>query len=235
VSHLDDVTRIGDSGLVAIVRLDGEAPLLDIARALVAGGVDVLEFTMTTPGALDVLAMASKSLGDDLLLGAGTVLDSETARAAILAGARFIVSPTLSAAVIATCRRYSVVSIPGAYTPTEILTAWELGADYVKVFPAGGLGPRFLKDVLAPLPQVRLIPTGGVALDNIPTFFEAGAAAVAVGGNLVSKSAVASGDLNGLTAIARKFRAVVDQARAQQPGGPVQAAPRRAGDPARGE
>lgn len=213
MGQIEDLGRIVGGGLVAIVRLDREAPLMAVAEALGAGGIDVIEVTMTTPGALDALREASASLRDRALLGAGTVLDSQTARAAILAGARFIVSPTLSGSVIKTCRRYSVVSIPGAYSPTEILAAWELGADLVKVFPAGGLGPQYIKDVLAPLPQVRLVPTGGVDLGNIRAFLEAGAAAVAVGGNLVSKSVVARGDFAALTETARQFRMAVDKAR----------------------
>jgi 2-dehydro-3-deoxyphosphogluconate aldolase/(4S)-4-hydroxy-2-oxoglutarate aldolase len=216
VGQLGDLGRIVDGGLVAIVRLDQEAPLQAVVEALCLGGIDVIEVTMTTPGALDALKDASASLGNRVLLGAGTVLDSETARAAILAGARFIVSPTLSTDVTKLCHRYGVVSIPGAYTPTEILAAWELGADLVKVFPAGSLGPQYIRDVLAPLPQIRLVPTGGVNLTNIRAFVEAGATAVAVGGNLVSKSVIARGDYETLTQTARQFRVAVDTARNPQ-------------------
>lgn len=223
MGNLRDADFIQESGLLAIVRLEQEAPLLEVAEALVAGGVQVLEFTVTTPGALDALTLAPSRIQGDVLLGVGTVLDSETARAAIMAGARFVVSPTLSPDVIRACRRYGVVVIPGAYTPTEILAAWQLGADYVKVFPASGLGPQYLREILAPLPQVRLIPTGGVSLDNIPAFFEAGASALAVGGNLVRKSLVEAGDLDALTANARKYRSAVDEARSKLPGSIVPA------------
>jgi 2-dehydro-3-deoxyphosphogluconate aldolase/(4S)-4-hydroxy-2-oxoglutarate aldolase len=213
MGHSEDLERIVHSGVVAIVRLEVEVPLLTVADAISRGGIDVIEVTMTTPGALDELREASHNLGDRVLLGAGTVLDSETARAAILAGARFIVSPALSKGVIETCHRYSIVSIPGAYSPTEILAAWQFGADLVKVFPAGNLGPQYIKDVLAPLPQVRLVPTGGVSLGNVHAFIEAGAAAVGVGGNLVNKSAVDRGEFTVLTEAARQFRAAVDAAR----------------------
>jgi 2-dehydro-3-deoxyphosphogluconate aldolase/(4S)-4-hydroxy-2-oxoglutarate aldolase len=212
----EDLARIVEGGVVAIVRLDGAAPLRTVADAVIAGGIDVIEFTMTTPGALRVLAEASSALGNRVVLGVGTVLDAETARSAILAGARFIVSPTLSEAVIRTCRRYGVVSIPGAFTPTEILAAWELGADLVKLFPAGSVGPQYLKDVLAPLPQVKVVSTGGISLENVGAFIRAGAAAVAVGGNLVSRSAVAAGQFDKITETARLFRSAVTAARGRQ-------------------
>lgn len=212
----DDVGAILDSGVVAIVRLDSAQHVLAVADALAQGGITVIEFTMTTPGALEVLRQASETMGGKVLLGAGTVLDPETARAAILAGARFIVSPTLSDRVIATCRRYSVVSIPGAYTPTEVLAAWERGADLVKIFPASSLGPQYLRDVLAPLPQVKLVPTGGVTLENAPDFIRAGAAAIAVGSSLVDRASVAAQAYDVLTERARAFRAAVANARQPQ-------------------
>jgi 2-dehydro-3-deoxyphosphogluconate aldolase/(4S)-4-hydroxy-2-oxoglutarate aldolase len=214
VDRLGTLERIVDSGVVAVVRLPSSEGLLKVAEAIRAGGVVAIEFTMTTPGAIEVLTRAAAEMGDDVVLGAGTVLDGATARAAILAGARFIVAPTLSHDTIETCHRYDVVAIPGAYTPTEILTAWEWGADLVKVFPATGLGPRYLKDVLAPLPQVRLVPTGGVDLETAGPFIKAGAAAIAVGSNLVDPRAVASEDFAALTDKARAFRAAVDGARA---------------------
>ena len=173
---------------------------------------------MTTPGALDVIGECANRLGDEILLGAGTVLDPETARAAILAGAEYIVTPTLNPDVITLCRRYDKVIIPGALTPTEILTAWECGADIVKVFPATAVGPRYFKDVKAPLPQIDLIPTGGVDLDNAADFIRAGACAVAVGGNLVDKAAVAAGEWQVLTDTARKYVETVRDAR-QEGGG----------------
>jgi 2-dehydro-3-deoxyphosphogluconate aldolase / (4S)-4-hydroxy-2-oxoglutarate aldolase len=211
--------RILQTGVVAIVRLPSSERLLQVAHAVADGGVMAIEFTMTTPGAIDTLARASEEMGDHVVLGAGTVLDAPTARAAILAGARFVVAPTLSRETIEICHRYDVVIIPGAYTPTEILTAWEWGADLVKVFPATGLGPRYFKDVLAPLPQVRLVPTGGVDLQTAGSFIEAGAAAIAVGSNLVDPREVAAGDLGAITENARAFRAAVDRARGPGNGG----------------
>jgi 2-dehydro-3-deoxyphosphogluconate aldolase / (4S)-4-hydroxy-2-oxoglutarate aldolase len=212
------LARILESGVVAVVRLPTADRLLQVAQAIHAGGVVAIEFTMTTPGAMETLARASESMPADVVLGAGTVLDGATARAAILAGARFIVAPTTSRETIETCHRYDAVVIPGAYTPTEILAAWEWGADLVKVFPATSLGPRYFKDVLAPLPQVRLVPTGGVDLETAGAFIAAGAAAIAVGSNLVDPKGVASGDFSLLTERARAFRAAVDAARAARPG-----------------
>jgi 2-dehydro-3-deoxyphosphogluconate aldolase/(4S)-4-hydroxy-2-oxoglutarate aldolase len=212
--HRDEqITRIEHSGVIAIVRFDRSEQLMQVAQAIKAGGVDVIEFTMTTPGALDIIRESTREFGDEVLLGAGTVLDAETARAAILAGAEFIVSPTLDAAVIEVCRRYSKVVIPGAFTPTEILTAWELGADFVKVFPASAGGPAYLKAVLAPLPQVKLVPVGGVSLDNAADFIRAGAAAIAVGGNLVKKKAIAEGDFAELTRTAERFVTAIEKVR----------------------
>jgi 2-dehydro-3-deoxyphosphogluconate aldolase / (4S)-4-hydroxy-2-oxoglutarate aldolase len=209
----NDADAIIDCGVVAIVRLDSASHLLLVAKAIAEGGISVIEFTMTTPGALDVLRQASHDMGDKVILGAGTVLDTETARAAILAGARFIVSPTLSGGVIELCRRYGIVSIPGAYSPTEMLTAWERGATLVKLFPATSLGPQFIRDVLAPLPQIKVVATGGVTLANAPDFIRAGASAVAVGSSLVDRSTVAAGAFDVLTDRARAFREAVAGAR----------------------
>jgi len=207
------VELIERSGVVAIVRFERSEDLLRAARAVAAGGVKVIEFTMTTPGALDLITASARELGEEVLLGAGTVLDPETARAAILAGAEFIVAPTLNLRVIETCHRYGKVVIPGAYTPTEILAAWEAGAEFVKVFPAEVGGPAYFKAVRAPLPQVKLIPVGGVALENTGDFIRAGAAAVAVGSNLVEKRAIAEGRFGRLTENARAFVDAVRKAR----------------------
>jgi len=202
-----------DSGVVAVVRLDSADQLIRTAQAIREGGVTVIEFTMTTPFALDMIHEAAKTMPKDVLLGAGTVLDPETCRAVILAGAQFVVSPTLNPKVIEMCQRYSKIVVPGALTPTEILTAWECGADIVKVFPASLGGPAYFKDVLAPLPQIRLIPTGGVDLKTTPEFIKAGACAVAVGGNLVDRKAVAEGRFEQITETARKFVEAVKSAR----------------------
>lgn len=213
MTRLDAVQRITSSGIVAIVRMDDATGLGQVARAIQAGGVDCIEFTMNTPGALKIIEEGSAEFGDRVLLGAGTVLDPETARAAILAGARFVVMPTYNPAVIAMAHRYDVAIMPGTLTPTEMLAAWEAGADLVKLFPATAMGPQYLKDVLAPLPFLRLVPVGGVSLENTAAFLKAGAAAVAVGSNLVDKKAVKERRWDDLTDIARRFVAAVQQAR----------------------
>lgn len=195
-----------ETGVVAIVRMDSSESLVRVAEAIAAGGVRHIEFTMTTPGALRTLEEVTARYGDDVVFGAGTVLDPETARAAILAGARFIVAPNLNPAVIGLCNRYGVVSMPGALTPTEILQAWEAGAGVVKVFPASALGgPEYISAVRAPLPQVRLAPVGGVDLENVSAYIRAGAACVGVGSSLVSNRLVAGGDWAALTERARGF------------------------------
>lgn len=201
------------SGVVAVIRASSSEMLVDVAEALLAGGVNVMEVTMTTPGALGVIECTIEKLGDKIIMGAGTVLDAETARLCILSGAEFIVSPTLNLETIKLCKRYSKVVIPGAYTPTEILTAWEAGADVVKVFPATSLGPEFFKDIKGPLPHIDLSPTGGVSLETVQAFIRAGACMVAVGGNLVSKKALAEHDWKWITDTAREFRRLVDEAR----------------------
>ena len=213
----EQIKLIVESGVIAIVRFDSSDELVKVAKAISDGGVRLIEFTMTTPNALAVLEEASSEFGDEVVFGAGTVLDSETARAAILAGAQFVVAPTLNKAVIETCRRYSKIVIPGAFTPTEILTAWEYGADFVKVFPAEFGGADYFKSVLAPLPQVRLIPVGGVSLETAGDFIRAGAAAVAVGSHLAKKDAIRAGRFEELTKAASDFISAVAGARA--PGG----------------
>src|SRR3990170_6744468 len=177
-SHFEILKKILDEKIVAIVRLDSGEQLVNVAEALKAGGISVIEFTCTTPGALDMIKKASGHFGGEVLLGAGTVLDPETARAAIQAGAELIVTPTVNLVTIQTCRRYGKPILAGAMTPTEMLTVWEGGADLVKVFPAGALGEaEYIKAVLAPLPQLRLVPTGGVSAENAAGYLRAGAAA----------------------------------------------------------
>jgi 2-dehydro-3-deoxyphosphogluconate aldolase/(4S)-4-hydroxy-2-oxoglutarate aldolase len=200
-------------GAIAVVRLEEAARLRPVVEALAAGEVRAIEVTLTMPGALEALAALGPAFGDQILVGAGTVLDSVTARLAILAGARFIVAPTFSAGVVELCHRHEVVAVPGAYTPTEILTAWEAGADLVKVFPAGGLGPGYLKDLRGPLPQLRLVPTGGVTAENAGAFLAAGAVAVGVGGALVEREAVARGDYARITEQARRLKQAIRTAR----------------------
>ena len=210
-AHL--LTGLIDSGIIAIVRLSSWQSLLPVAEALAEGGVRYVEFTMTTPRALDVLAQATESLGEQVVLGAGTVLDPETARAAILAGARFIVTPTLNPEVIALARRYGALVIPGALTPTEILNAWQLGADLVKVFPVDTLGPGYIKALRGPLPQVGLVPTGGVGMANAADYVRVGAAALGIGASLVNDRVVAEEDWAGLAATARRLIEIITEAR----------------------
>jgi 2-dehydro-3-deoxyphosphogluconate aldolase/(4S)-4-hydroxy-2-oxoglutarate aldolase len=204
--------RIIDCGVVAVLRADSSAELLNVASALREGGVVAIEVTMTTPGALRVIEEAAARMKDSII-GVGTVLDPETARAAILAGAEYIVSPTLHPGVIEMARRYSKIVMPGAFTPTEILTAWQAGADVVKVFPASVGGPAYFKDVKGPLPQVRLMPTGGVDLTTTGAFIKAGACAVGAGSAMVDKKAVAAGKFDLITETARKFVEEVRKAR----------------------
>jgi len=213
LTRLDTVQRIIACGIIAIVRMDDAAGLGQVARAIKEGGVDVIEFTMTTPGALKTIEQCITEFGTSVLLGAGTVLDPETARAAILAGARFLVSPTFNSAVITMAHRYDVAILPGTFTPTEMLTAWEAGADLLKVFPAAAVGPQYFKDVLAPLPFLQLVPTGGVSLENTADFIRAGAVAVAVGSALVDKRAIVEGRFDLLAEKAHQLMIAVREGR----------------------
>ena len=205
--------RILDGGVVAVVRAESGEALVKVVEALAEGGVTAAEITFTVPDALDVIRDARKALGDSVALGAGTVLDPETARAAILAGAEYLVSPVVNLDVIRLARRYDKAVMPGAFTPTEILSAWEAGADVVKVFPADVGGPNYLKAVRGPLPQVRLMPTGGVDLDTAAAFLKAGACCLGVGGTLVEPRAVAAGDFARIRDLAAKYVALVREFR----------------------
>jgi len=213
MSRETDLARVLDCGLVAVVRAPDPTHLLNVIKALAEGGVCVAEVTLTVPNALDVIRAAKADLGDRVLLGAGTVLDPETARAAILAGAEFLVSPTVNLDVIKLARRYDKLVFPGAFTPTEILTAWEAGADVVKVFPAEVLGPPFFKAMRGPLPQVRLMPTGGVDLNTAGDFLRAGACCLGVGSQLVDPKAVAREDFEFLRGLAWQYTQAVKLAR----------------------
>jgi 2-dehydro-3-deoxyphosphogluconate aldolase/(4S)-4-hydroxy-2-oxoglutarate aldolase len=205
--------RVLDAGIVAVVRAPDPAGLVEVIRALAGGGVTVAEVTLTVPNALDVVREAKKTLGDTVLLGAGTVLDAETCRAALLAGAEFIVAPTLNLDVIRVCRRYDKLVMPGAFTPTEVLAAWEAGADIVKVFPAEVVGPAFFKALRGPLPQVRLMPTGGVDLNTAADYLKAGACCLGVGSQLVDPKLVAARAYDRLRDLAAKYVDVVRRAR----------------------
>jgi len=210
----ENLQDIVNCGVVAIIRVASAQEAVAVCGAIAKGGVKPIEITMTVPGAIDAIKELKSAMGDNVLLGAGTVLDPETARAVVLAGAEFVVCPTLNLEVIEVCRRYSKIVIPGAFTPTEILTAWEAGADIVKVFPATVGGPRYLRDIRGPLPQIRLMPVGGVNIDNTPDFIKAGAVAVAAGTSLVDGKAVSEGKYDIITENARKFVEVVKLARA---------------------
>ena len=214
---MSDLQRVLDGGIVAIIRATSGDQLVNVARALYEGGIDVIEVTFTVPNVLEILAAVRKDLGQKILLGAGTVLDPETCRAALLAGAEFIVSPSLNLDVIKLCKRYGKLVMPGAFTPTEIVTAWEAGADIVKLFPADCVGPNYLKALRGPLPQVRILPTGGVDLKTLPEFFKAGACAVGLGGQLVEKAAVESGNMTLIRDLAAQYVALVKQTRSQLP------------------
>lgn len=213
MSKIDDLSRVLASGIVAVIRADSGEKLTEVAEALLAGGVDVMEVTFTVPGAVRVLENVSDKMGDRVLLGAGTVLDTETARAALLAGAQFIVSPSTNIEVIRLCQRYDKLVMPGALTPTEVVTAWEAGADIVKIFPSDLTGPSYLKALHGPLPQVRLMPTGGVNLETAADFLRAGACALGVGGSLVESRAVAEGDMARIESLARQFVQIVHETR----------------------
>lgn len=206
-----DLHRVLDRRIVAVIRAADGKRLADVAEALLEGGVEVMEVTFTVPNAHRVVEEVAHRLGDRILLGAGTVLDPETARQAMLAGAQFIVSPTLNLDVIRICRRYDKLVMPGAFTPTEALAAWEAGADIVKIFPADVGGPAYLKAIHGPLPQIRLMPTGGVDLQTAEAFLTAGACALGVGGSLVEARAVAEGDLDRIKSLAQQFVDVVNR------------------------
>jgi len=207
------LARVLGTGIVAVIRASNGDLLADVAEALLAGGVDVMEITFTVPAAVRVLERVADRLGSRVLLGAGTVLDPETARAALLAGAEFIVAPNTNPKVIRLCRRYSKLVMPGAMTPTEVVAAWEAGADIVKVFPSEITGPKYLKALHGPLPQVRLMPTGGVDLNTAAEFLRCGACALGVGGSLVEKKAVETGNLERIESLARQFIQIVRETR----------------------
>ncbi len=207
------LSKILDCGICAVIRAKSGDVLGDVAEALAEGGVTAIEVTFTVPRAHRVLETVADRLGDRIVLGAGTVLDPETARIAILSGAEFIVSPTLNISVIEMCKRYSKLVFPGAFTPTEILAAWQAGADIVKVFPSDVTGPGYLKAIHGPLPYIRLMPTGGVTLQTAADFIRAGACVLGVGGALVSSRAVAAKDFAQIRELARQYVNIVREAR----------------------
>ncbi len=207
------VERVRELGLVPVIRAQSPDEASRAIEAIQAGGIDVIEITMTVPGAVPLIAEIAGRF-PQAVVGAGTVLDAETARACILAGARFVVSPALDLGTIECCRRYGIAVLPGALTPTEVLKAWQAGADIVKVFPAGALGgASYIKALKAPFPQIDLIPTGGVSVDTAAAFIQAGAAALGVGADLVDLKALRDGKAGLLTERARRYVEIVKAAR----------------------
>ena len=208
MSRVDVIKQIKDIGVIPVVRASSADEAMRAIDAIREGGISVLEITMTVPGAVALIEQVAKIYGDSATVGAGTVLDPETATACICAGARFVVSPALNFETIACCRKHDVAVMPGALTPTEVVQAWNAGADFVKVFPAGAVGgPSYLKALKAPLPQIELIPTGGVSLKTAADFIKAGAAALGVGADLVA------GEASLITERAKQFVEIVREAR----------------------
>jgi 2-dehydro-3-deoxyphosphogluconate aldolase/(4S)-4-hydroxy-2-oxoglutarate aldolase len=184
------LARILDSGVVAVIRMKDTDRLLKVIEAVRSGGVKAIEITMTVPGAVDIIRQLSKSVPPDVLIGAGTVVDPETAEKVIEAGACFVVGPVLNLSVLSLCVNRGIVVVPGCYTPTEILAGWKAGADIIKVFPATSLGPKYFKDLRGPFPDIRLMPTGGVTIENAGEWIIAGACAVGIGSDLLDKKAI---------------------------------------------
>jgi 2-dehydro-3-deoxyphosphogluconate aldolase/(4S)-4-hydroxy-2-oxoglutarate aldolase len=205
MNKTEKLNLIHQTGVIAIMRAQSPDQLTAAADAIKKGGVRVIEVTMTTPGALNVIAEAARRYGEEVLFGAGTVLDPETARSAILAGAGFVVAPALSLEVIALCNRYGIPVMPGCFTPTEMLAAWEAGADMIKLFPAEVGGPELIKALLAPLPQLQIVPVGGVDLNTAAAFIRNGAVALGVGGSLINQKLLDTGDMDELTRRAAAF------------------------------
>jgi 2-dehydro-3-deoxyphosphogluconate aldolase / (4S)-4-hydroxy-2-oxoglutarate aldolase len=209
------VEQIESLGLVPVVRASSADEAMQVIEAIKAGGVNVLEITMTVPGAIKVIEKVADKYGSDVLVGAGTVLDPETARACLLAGAQFIVSPALNLDTIALCHRYSAPICPGVLTPTEVITAWSAGVDFVKVFPCGSVGgASYVKNLKGPFPQVKIIPTGGVSIKTAADFIKAGASALGVGTDLVNTKAIKEGNPEVVTEAARQYIEIIKEARA---------------------
>ena len=205
MDRIELLNKINESKAVAIIRMADSEKLIKVAEAIYKGGVSAIEITMTTPNALNVIETIAKNMGDTIQIGVGSVLDSETARLAINAGAEFVVSPIFKKEIVETAHRYDKAAMPGAFTPTEILNAWEAGSDVIKVFPADILGMAFFKGVLAPMPQIKLMPTGGVNLDNAGEWLKVGACAVGIGSALLDKKAIAEGNFKKLTENAERM------------------------------
>jgi len=205
MNHNETLQHILTNGVVAVIRMKDPAKLLKVIEAIREGGVKCIEITMTVPGAVGIIREISKTVSSDVLVGAGTVTDVKTADAVIDAGAKFVVGPISKKEIIARCRERQTVVMPGCFSPTEIFSAWEAGADIVKVFPATSLEPKYFKDLAGPFPDIRLMPTGGVTIDNVGEWVKAGAVAVGIGSDLLDKKAVEEGKYEILTERARRM------------------------------
>lgn len=206
--------RILEIGIVPVVRASSGKQAMQAAEAVCAGGIPIVELTMTVPGAVEVIAQLAKSMGNDVLIGAGTVLDAEAAQRCMDAGAQFLVSPGFDLATVQLAKRAGVLIMAGALTPTEVITAWKAGSDFVKIFPCGTVGgAKYIKALKAPLPQVPMVPTGGVNLETAADFLRAGADALGIGGELISASALKSGNVNAITDAAQQYVAIVRRVR----------------------
>jgi len=222
-SHADIRSQLLDPGVVAILRADSPAHMMNVVAALKEGGIRAIEVTMTTPNAIGILKEVLQTQGQDIVMGVGTVTNVERCHAALEGGAEFIVTPVMKPDVIQLCRQHRRPIICGAYTPTEIHAAWEAGADFIKLFPADHGGPAYIKAVKAPLPEIEFIPTGGIDVNNAADFIKVGCAGIGAGSTLVSKKAIEEQDWNGLRTLAERFVAVVSRARAEMQAGKTRA------------
>lgn len=210
----ENYRRIVEVGIVPVVRASSPKQAVQAAEAVFAGGIPIVEVTMTVPGAIEVIAQLARNMAPDVLIGAGTVLDAESAQRCLAAGAEFLVSPGFDRATVELAKKHGILVMAGALTPTEVITAWKAGSDFVKIFPCGAVGgAKYIKALKAPLPQIPMVPTGGVNLDTAADFIRAGAEALGIGGELVSAVALASGHLYEITEAARKYVAIVREAR----------------------
>lgn len=209
----ENMDIIRDTGIIAIVRIDTEFEIEPLFEAVRDGGIKVIEITMNTPNAIKMIETVTKKFSDDMVIGVGTVLNSKTAKIAILSGAEFIVTPILRKDVITMCGKHSKIVIPGAFSPTEILDAWEYGADMVKVFPAGSLGSGYIKTIRGPLPQIKFVPTGGININNAGEFIKVGSTALGIGDSLINKKIVKEKRFDEIRELSAKFIKVVKEAR----------------------
>ena len=214
--------RILDIGIVPVVRASSGQLASQAAEAVCAGGIPIVELTMTVPGAVEVIRALVKGMGDEVLIGAGTVLDADSAQRCLDAGAQFLVSPGFDQATVRLAKNSGVLIMAGALTPTEVITAWQAGSDFVKIFPCGAVGgAKYIKALKAPLPQVPMVPTGGVNLETAADFLRAGSAALGIGGELISASALKSGNLNAITQAARQYVSIAKQTRRDMAAAPA--------------